>query len=189
MATAPPADPPLACDLLLDGFALVLTDGRPAAAPVLRRAVAAFATTEVAREEMLRWGWLASRAANYLWDYDRCLEIGMRAVRLARELGALEVLTVADNVCGQAAAVGGDFASAALLIAEVDAVTCICEQPMRWAISVWVRSSRKRRRSTSWSRSDSVFSSRSRVALRRPRSRGLRRPVVLRASLRRPPAS
>ena len=43
-ATAPkPADPPLPCDLLLDGLALVFTDGRPAAAPVLRRAVAAFA--------------------------------------------------------------------------------------------------------------------------------------------------
>jgi len=122
VATAPPANPPRPCDLLLDGFALVLTEGRPAAAPVLRRAVAAFAGTEVSPEEMLRWGWLASRAASYLWDYDRCLEIGTCAVQLARDSGALEVLTVAANVCGQAAAVGGDFASAALLVAEVDAV-------------------------------------------------------------------
>ena len=38
-----PAGPPLPCDLLLDGLALVFTDGRAAAAPVLRRAVAAFA--------------------------------------------------------------------------------------------------------------------------------------------------
>ncbi|MGH2824877.1 MAG: LuxR C-terminal-related transcriptional regulator, partial [Thermoleophilaceae bacterium] len=122
-ATAPkPADPPLPCDLLLDGLALVFTDGRPAAAPVLRRAVAAFASTEVSVEDMLRWGFLASRAANLVWDYDRCLEIGTRAVQLARDFGALEVLAAADNACGQAAAFGGDFAGAALLVADVDAV-------------------------------------------------------------------
>ena len=50
------------------------------------------------------------------------LEIGTRAVQLARDSGALEVLAVADNAYGQAAAFGGDFATAALLIAEVDAV-------------------------------------------------------------------
>lgn len=42
--------------------------------------------------------------------------------------------------------------------------TCISEQPMRRAISVWVRYSWKRRRSTFWSRSGSVASRRSRVA-------------------------
>lgn len=123
VATAPdPADPALPCDLLLDGLALVFTDGRPAAAPGLRRAVAAFASSEVSVGEVLRWGWLASRAANLIWDYDRCLEIGTRAVRLARDSGALEVLAAADNACGQAAACGGDFESAALLMAEFDAV-------------------------------------------------------------------
>ena len=122
VATAPRADPPLPRDLLLDGLALVFTDGRPAAAPVLRRAVAAFASSEVSVEEVLRWGFLASRAANLVWDYDRSLEIGKRAVQLARDSGALEVLAAADNACGQAAAFGGDFASVALLMAEVDAV-------------------------------------------------------------------
>jgi DNA-binding CsgD family transcriptional regulator len=89
---------------------------------VLRRAVAAFAGTEVSVAEMLRWGWLATRAANWVWDHDRCLEIGRRAVQLAHDSGALEVLAAADNACGQAAAFGGDFAGAALLVAEVDAV-------------------------------------------------------------------
>ena len=123
VATAPgSAEPARPCDLLLDGLALVFTDGRPAAAPVLRRAVAAFASTGASVEEVLRWGWLASRAANLVWDYDGCLEIGTRAVQLARDSGALEVLAAADNACGQAAASGGDFVSAALLVAEVDAV-------------------------------------------------------------------
>ena len=123
VATAPvPADPPLPCDLLLDGLALVFTEGRAASAPVLRRAVAAFASTEVSVEEMLRWGWLATRAANMVWDFDRCLEIGKRAIQTARNLGALEVLAAADNAYGQAVVFGGDFAGADALIAEVDAV-------------------------------------------------------------------
>ena len=66
------------------------------------------------------WGWLASRAANLIWEYDRGVEIGMRAVALARDSGALEALAVVDNACGQAAAVGGDFARAALFISELD---------------------------------------------------------------------
>ena len=73
-------------------------------------------------DEVLRWGWLAARAAIWLWDYDSGLEIPRRAVQLARDAGALEVLAVADNVCGQAAAWGGDFELAALLVAEVEAV-------------------------------------------------------------------
>ena len=71
---------------------------------------------------MIRWGWLATRAANVVWDYESCLEIGNRGLQLARDLGALEVLALADNACGQAAALGGDFATASSLAAEVHAV-------------------------------------------------------------------
>ena len=121
VGTAPaPVGPRCPCDLLLEGLALVFTEGRRAAVPVLRRAVAAFSSADVSQEEVLRWGWLASRAANLIWDYDGGLEIALRAVRLARDAGALEALAVVDNACGQAAAVGGDFARAALLMAEVD---------------------------------------------------------------------
>ncbi|MCO1660468.1 helix-turn-helix transcriptional regulator [Pseudonocardia humida] len=123
VATAPrPVGPPLPCDLLLDGLALVFTAGHSVAAPVLGRAVAAFAGAEVSAAELLRWGWLATRAANLVWDYDRGLQIGTRAARLARDSGALDVLAAADNALGQAAVFGGDFAGAALLASEVDAV-------------------------------------------------------------------
>ena len=114
--------PPLPRDMLLDGLALIFTARLPAARTALRRGVAAFAGTDVSPQEMLRWGWLATRAANFLWDYDSGLEIGARGVQLARESGALEVLAVVDNACGQAAAFGGDFATAGVLVAEVEAV-------------------------------------------------------------------
>jgi DNA-binding CsgD family transcriptional regulator len=121
-AMAPDPRDPVPRDLLLDGLALLFTEGRPPSVRVLRRAVDAFASTDASPEEMLRWGWLASRAANILWDYDCSLEISMRAVQVARDHGALEVLVLVDNACGQAAAVGGDFATAVVFTAELDAV-------------------------------------------------------------------
>jgi DNA-binding CsgD family transcriptional regulator len=121
---APKPDPAARpCDLLLDGFALAFTEGRAAASPLLRRATAAFAGSDVSVEEVLRWGWLATAAAAYVWDYDTCLAVASREVELARDAGALEVLAVALNVLGQAVTLGGDFARAALLIAEAEAVT------------------------------------------------------------------
>jgi DNA-binding CsgD family transcriptional regulator len=123
IAAPDPPDPPLPADVLLDGFALIFTEGRLAAAPVIRRALAAFASTEVSGPQMIRWGWLATRAANVIWDYDSCVEIGNRGLQLARDLGALEVLGMADNACGQGAVLGGDLATAASLAAEVHAVT------------------------------------------------------------------
>jgi DNA-binding CsgD family transcriptional regulator/tetratricopeptide (TPR) repeat protein len=116
------ADPPRPCDLLLDGFALVFTEGRAAASPVLQRATDGFAGSEVSVEEALRWGWLATAAAVYLWDFDTCLAVATHGVELARASGALEVLGVSVNVLAQAVSLRGDFATAALLIAEADAV-------------------------------------------------------------------
>ncbi len=124
VSTAPaPVPPPRPSDLLLDGFALVFTDGRAAATPVLQRAAAAFAGSEVSVEEVLRWGWLATAAAVFVWDFDTCLAVARREVQIARASGALEVLAVGLNVLGQAASLSGDFATASLLIAEADAVT------------------------------------------------------------------
>jgi DNA-binding CsgD family transcriptional regulator len=117
------AGPPRPSDLLLDGFALVFTADRAAATPVLRRAARGFAGSEVSVEEVLRWGWLATAAAVYLWDFDTCLAVAARGVELARDSGALEVLGVSANVLGQAVALCGNFTEAALHIAEADAVT------------------------------------------------------------------
>ncbi|HEX6712300.1 MAG TPA: AAA family ATPase [Thermoleophilaceae bacterium] len=123
VATAPQPDHPARpSDLLLDGFALAFTEGRPTARPVLQRAVTAFAGSAVSAEEVLRWGWLATVAAVYVWDYEACLAIATREVELARASGALEVLAVGLNILCQAHCLGGDHARAALLIAEANAV-------------------------------------------------------------------
>jgi DNA-binding CsgD family transcriptional regulator len=72
---------------------------------------------------VLSWGWLATAAAVTVWDHDTCLAVANRAVKLARETGALTVLAVGVNVLAQAVALGGDFEAAGLLIAEADAAT------------------------------------------------------------------
>ncbi len=121
--TAPrPSRPERPADVLLDGFALLFTDGRSAAGPVLAGAAKAFAGEEVSTEEVLRWGWLATAAAVAVWDFDTCVAVCTRGVDVARESGALGVLTVSVNVLAQAVALGGDFANASLLISEADAV-------------------------------------------------------------------
>jgi ATP/maltotriose-dependent transcriptional regulator MalT len=122
MAGPRAADPPRASDLLLDGFALLFTKGRKQAAPVLRRAAAAFAGTEVSTEEVLRWGWLATMAAAVMWEFETCEAVAGRAVHLARDSGALAPLAVGVNILGQVVAMGGDFAKAASLVAEAEAV-------------------------------------------------------------------
>ena len=92
-ALPPPAEP-RTVDLVLDGLALMVTDGLAAAAPALRRAVSAFADADITAEEALRWGWLAQAAASALWDDDARRALLVRQVRLAREAGALDQLPV-----------------------------------------------------------------------------------------------
>jgi ATP/maltotriose-dependent transcriptional regulator MalT len=118
-----PADGLRASDLLLDGFSLLFTEGRSAAATRLERAATAFAGGEASVEEVLRWGWLATAASVVVWDYDTCLAAGSRQVDVARKSGALTVLAVGVNVLTQAVVLGGDFGKAALLVAEADGVT------------------------------------------------------------------
>ena len=90
-ATPQPATPPRAADLLLDGLALLITDGYAAGTPVLEDALSAFAARGPA-EEGLRWRSLAADTAVALWD-DRAWETILdRHLELARATGALDVL-------------------------------------------------------------------------------------------------
>jgi DNA-binding CsgD family transcriptional regulator len=58
-----------------------------------------------------------------VWDYDTCLAVATRGVQLAREAGALAVLTVSANVMAQSVALGGEFGRAAMLVGEAESVT------------------------------------------------------------------
>jgi DNA-binding CsgD family transcriptional regulator len=122
-AAPAPAHPPRSIDLLLDGLVLAVTDGRAAAVPVLRQAAAAFASADTPVEERLRWAWLASAAADYLWDADGWLAISAGATQLARDVGALDQLPI--GLQSQAIVVTwcGDIPAAAALITEARLVS------------------------------------------------------------------
>jgi DNA-binding CsgD family transcriptional regulator/tetratricopeptide (TPR) repeat protein len=121
----PPPEQPRTVDLVLDGLALIVTDGPAAAAPALRRAVSALADAGIAAEEALRWGWLAQAAASMLWDDDAWRALLVRQVRLARAVGALGQLPAMLDALGAAVAATGDFAAASALIAEACTIRAV----------------------------------------------------------------
>ena len=119
----PPPGPTRGPDLLLDGLALLICEGYPAGAPVLRQAVSAFRGTDIARDEELRWLWLACRAALIVWDYDSFDVLSDRQVALARDAGALITLPIAFNMGSTAHTYAGEFTPAAAMVAQAESVT------------------------------------------------------------------
>ena len=88
--SAPPSThPSQPFDLLLDGLALLITEGRAAAASALRRASNAFAAAEIPAENSFRWIALPPIPSYVLWDDESWYAINARQLGLAREAGAL----------------------------------------------------------------------------------------------------
>ena len=110
-------------ELLLDGLAQLVTDGLAGAAPTLRRAVSVFAGADISTGDGLRWGWMAMAATNALWDDDGCRAVLARHLQIIRSVGALDRLPIYLAAMGTAAVWSGDFAAAASVIAEADAVS------------------------------------------------------------------
>jgi DNA-binding CsgD family transcriptional regulator len=123
---APPR-PTRPADLLLDGLALLVTAGPAAAAPALRQATSAFAGADIAAEasvpaeKVFRWGRAARIIYQVLWEAEGW-RLTARHVQLARDAGALDQLPFLLVVLAVADVARGDFAAAASLIAETEAV-------------------------------------------------------------------
>jgi DNA-binding CsgD family transcriptional regulator/tetratricopeptide (TPR) repeat protein len=142
-ATAAP-QPPRSMDLLLDGLATRFTDGPGAGAPPLRRALEAFRhETLDGEDETMRWLRLCpvvqETAVHELWDDDAWHELATRAVRLAREVGALTMLPVALPFLAGIELHAGQFATATALNQEADAITAATGNiPLQYASLVLV---------------------------------------------------
>jgi DNA-binding CsgD family transcriptional regulator len=118
----PPPQPARALDLLLDGLALVITEGYPAGAPMLKQAVSAFRSLNISGEEGLAWLWQACQGAGLLWDYGSWDLLSARRVKLARATGALTALPFAASTRAGVHLLAGEFDMAASLVAEVESV-------------------------------------------------------------------
>ncbi|NMO56949.1 AAA family ATPase [Actinoplanes sp. TBRC 11911] len=107
-------------DPLLGGLAVLITEGRVPAAPLLRKAVRDFRGET---DKGLQWAVMASAAAVTLWDFDSWDSIVVRQVDLARAAGALAQLSIALNGLGLVVAWTGDQDAAAAVVAEAATVT------------------------------------------------------------------
>jgi DNA-binding CsgD family transcriptional regulator len=121
--SAPPSTHPCQpFDLLLDGLALLITEGRAAAAPALRRASTAFAAADTLADNSFRWTPLPPIPSYILWDDESWYAINARQLGLAREAGALARLPMGLITGAVIDAWSGEFAKAAEAAAEADAI-------------------------------------------------------------------
>jgi len=118
----PPAGAPRPPDLLLDGLAILVTEGRARAAPLLRRVARVFAEEEIPTAERLRWSPVAVVAAVTVWDEESWHAIVARELQSCREAGLLAQLVIWADAMALLTIWHGDFAAAASMIAEAEAV-------------------------------------------------------------------
>jgi AAA ATPase domain len=127
---APRALAPGAPDLLLDGLALMLTEGHGAGAPVIQQALNAFRTEDIVASGGFRWLLLGAMAALEMWDYDTWSELTAREVQLVRDAGALTVLVTALSTSIFLLIFAGELAAAASLLDEQKIVTEASGSPL-----------------------------------------------------------
>jgi DNA-binding CsgD family transcriptional regulator len=109
-------------DLLLDALALLITEGRAAAAPALRRASDAFLDAEIPAENSFRWTALPPIPSYVLWDDQSWYAINTRQLELARRAGALARLPMGLITGAVIDAWSGEFAKATEATAEATAI-------------------------------------------------------------------
>ena len=109
-------------ELLLDGRAVLFTDGYRAAMPILSGALQAFCTEDVSLDQGLRWMWLATLTAADVWDDERWELLAAHHVRKARESGAFSELPMALGSRSLVHVFAGELAAAASAIEEARAV-------------------------------------------------------------------
>jgi DNA-binding CsgD family transcriptional regulator len=126
-AAPPSPQPPRSIDLVLDGMATWFTERPSVGASPLRRALQAFRNEALdGHEATMRWLLLypivQSVTLFALWDDEAFHALATRAVRLARETGALTMLPVALVQLSGVHIYAGDFAAASAAVQEADAI-------------------------------------------------------------------
>jgi DNA-binding CsgD family transcriptional regulator len=122
-AAPPAAVPPRMVDLLLDAFAIRLTDGYAAAAPTLARALEHLLALDLSDEGGRRWLSLSGARNDHivaleLWD-DQALDLlEGRQLQVARDMGAYGQLHFALSFVARNHMLAGELTAAAQVIDE-----------------------------------------------------------------------
>ncbi len=117
----PPLPPdPHALDLVVEGFALLVTDGHAVAMPILERAAREVMHLPV--EDVVQSGVHVGGVRSAIWD-DEALAVYERHAHVVREAGALGELPIHLQALALELAWRGDLARARRLIAEADSIS------------------------------------------------------------------
>ena len=122
-AAPPGTGSPRIVDVLLDAFAIRVTDGYAAAAPTLARALELLLAVDVSNDDVGRWLSLSSaRNSNIvaleMWDDESLHLLAARQVQVARDTDALVHLQFALSFLARSHMLAGELSAAALMIDE-----------------------------------------------------------------------
>ncbi len=118
-----PPSPLDATSRLLDGRALLITEGYAAGAPVLREALDQWQIETLSPDEELRWLPFTCRACYDIWDDEGWWALSARFSELARGAGALSTLRDALSHQLVLYVLCGELGAAASVTEEADAVS------------------------------------------------------------------
>jgi DNA-binding CsgD family transcriptional regulator/tetratricopeptide (TPR) repeat protein len=119
-ALPPLVTDPHPLDLVLEGFALLVTDGHAVAMPVLKRA--AKVVPQLPDEDVVRWGFQVGGVRSAMWD-DDAIAVYERQARVVRDAGALGELPIHLQALALEHAWLGDLAGAGRLMAESESIS------------------------------------------------------------------
>lgn len=119
--------PPRTVDVLLDAFAIRLTEGYAAAAPTLARALELLLAMDVSHQDVgRRLSLSSSRNGNVvaleMWDDEALHGLAARQVQVARDAGALVHLQFALSFLARSQMLAGDLTAATLTIDETRSI-------------------------------------------------------------------
>jgi DNA-binding CsgD family transcriptional regulator len=122
-AAPPGAVPPRMVDVLLDAFAIRLTEGYAASAPSFARALEHLLARDLAGEEGRRWLSLAGARNDHivaleLWDDEAITLLEARQLQVARDTGAFGHLQFALGFVARNQILAGELTEAAHLLEE-----------------------------------------------------------------------
>ncbi|CAN5778892.1 LuxR family transcriptional regulator [soil metagenome] len=138
----PPPGPATASDLFLDGLVVRLTDGHAAAAPLLQRAIGQYLEEDAAGSADPRSHDTTLRVLLDLFDQDTYNSLNARQLELLRAAGELTVLPAALTTHAGACVTAGDFAQAADLLEQSEAISTATGAPPHRSIQTYLAACR-----------------------------------------------
>ncbi|KMO74030.1 putative HTH-type transcriptional regulator [Mycolicibacterium chubuense] len=138
----PPSGRATAADLLLEGIVVRFTEGHAAAAPVLQQAIGQYLRDDEAGVADPRSHDITLRVLLDLFEQDTYSSLNARQLELLRAAGELTVLPAALTTYAGVCVTSGNFAEAADLLEQSDAISIATGAPPHRSIQTYLAACR-----------------------------------------------